>query len=238
MKKSLAKSVALALIGSLVTVGSAMALSITLDDGNDGVNLLTIVDQSASDENNLAGLVQFNGFVGNWSTNISVGASYPTLGTISNPMLDLLSMNLDYASPYAGTIMVSVTDTYTTFGALDADITGFVAAIGGTTSGSVNFFANINGVELAVNWADMLKPGGGAFAGSQSLSLADFNFNSNDIWDMTLTAVVSHQGPGYTTFDASVAPVPEPATVLLFGVGLVGLVGYSRRKDVKKRSAC
>ncbi len=38
----------------------------------------------------------------------------------------------------------------------------------------------------------------------------------------------------YTTWEtitfAAVAPVPEPATMLLFGLGILGLAGVSRKK--------
>ncbi len=48
----------------------------------------------------------------------------------------------------------------------------------------------------------------------------DFYFNS-----ATLTA----EGT-----DPSTAPVPEPSTILLMGSGLLGLVGYSRKRFSKK----
>ncbi len=39
--------------------------------------------------------------------------------------------------------------------------------------------------------------------------------------------------PDYT-FEAKVAPVPEPATIMLMGIGLIGIGGWVRKYQVKK----
>ncbi|MDL1979258.1 MAG: PEP-CTERM sorting domain-containing protein [Deltaproteobacteria bacterium] len=38
----------------------------------------------------------------------------------------------------------------------------------------------------------------------------------------------------YTGYNSVPAPVPEPTTILLMGTGLLGLVGYSRKRSGKK----
>jgi hypothetical protein len=38
----------------------------------------------------------------------------------------------------------------------------------------------------------------------------------------------------YSEFQAFGTPIPEPATMLLLGSGLIGLAGYGRKKFFKK----
>ncbi len=47
--------------------------------------------------------------------------------------------------------------------------------------------------------------------------------------------IVSDDGADYfqRAIEANAAPVPEPSTILLMGIGLLGLVGYSRKRSKK-----
>ncbi len=77
------------------------------------------------------------------------------------------------------------------------------------------------------NWIGDYSPGSGG-------GLADiYSFGPIQARYFKLDALVStsnHFNIGEVAFGASAAPVPEPATMLLFGLGLLGLAGVNRRK--------
>lgn len=73
-------------------------------------------------------------------------------------------------------------------------------------------------------------PVAGLFAESQSSSISPLDPNNYTIAMVgTLTYVAGQTG----SIDAGVEPIPEPATMLLFGAGLAGLAGVAKRRKAK-----
>ncbi len=231
MKKVILKSAILAIAGVGLMAGNAMALQMGMDlnwtPGDTPTDI--IVDNGSEDANSMLGWVTSASphIIGNWAMN-SDGLNLQTLGVSSGEELDLNTISL--TSEAGGDVWLLLAE-------VDLSGEGWVGRVGGTTDGTVDFFAMIT--EGNEYWSAGQIVASASFDG-QGVDNAEFALSGS--WDavgdggaysMLLGAHIHHDGAGNTSFDMAASQIPEPATMLLFGTGLIGLAGYRRQKSKK-----
>ena len=190
--------------------------SVFITDNGGAGTCVGIVPADCVDKNGAVNVVTFIGVIGTWSLNVSTGSSH---GALAGTDLDLNSVNNTTA---AGTLTIQFSDD----GFPTA--TGHDFSVGGTLSGpmTVSFkeFSGANRFDQTTQLGSTLtfntNPFNGATAG---VSLAGQPA-------LTLVATLTATGAAGTSFDAQLTPVPEPASVALFGGVLLLSVGAIRRK--------
>jgi len=232
MKK---KMVALLAGAMLMMATSAMALPylpiLTLSDGTTSVS---VVDGSALDaDHTVDGNVSYVGAVGStWLVNTSSGITYAVPGT---PAMDLSSADKSgrVANPAKNVTAISGLGTLTiTFSDLVTSAwsgPGATTHVGGTLlagcGNTATFETKINGISQDVmSFTNVVD-----FSDGDAFS---YTPTGNDLIEMIAT--LHHTGVGTSSFDYALNPVPEPGTMMLVGLGMLGMAVYGKRRQNKE----
>lgn len=206
---------------------------------SDGTTTITVEDNvDALDTDTDAGEISINTSVGDWDINVAFASSKPEVGSSTEAVMDL-TFNVDINANTTDTLTIKVTDT-------DFDVDGAAATVVGNTSGTARvdldvayYVSDGNGEFALTNQIDDgsstdVNPGtGSTVVGDTDTEIVSLT----DPYSMTIVAEFNKNGDSLvttdtnrTTGDLEMSVVPEPATLSLFGIGLVLLGLFSRRR--------
>ncbi|MCL4813309.1 MAG: PEP-CTERM sorting domain-containing protein [Vicinamibacteraceae bacterium] len=216
--KALATATMAAAIFALGTAQADAAYALRLSDGT---TTISIDDNDANDANATVGAITYIGNLSGATINVTTGIGQPPLpGT--PPNMDLSSVNVNTNGPVTITIDFTQTDW-----ALTAPVS-VKGNVGGTNNNNTaDFYAyydDANGFFGGTQFLSLGPFGNGAYSGTTSGTIAGVT----SPYSISMRAILAFASAGSASFDYEL--IPEPASLLLVGVGLLGLGALRRRR--------
>lgn len=220
LRKSLAIAALAMAAGYAVEARAEIFLSAT-----DGVDSVSVNDSLSP------GTAFYSGSIGNFTTSIDIGTGFPAIGTPSDPILDLTSLDLTTGTA-GGTLTVSLSETgFTTTTAAKqflSDITGVYS----NSQATMNTYFDTTNIRFGTG--TLLSSG---LRDNQS-SLVSVPPIAGP-YSLTEIVTVTAGANSLASIDAGIIDTPEPGSLPLLGAGLIALAMLGLRRTVirARRSA-
>jgi hypothetical protein len=189
-----------------------------------GAVVINVADNGVGDLDPTLGVILWNGPVGpDWAVraNTTTGVMDPSGSPLGS--IDLNSVN---NSNKASTLTLEFSRT-----GVNIPANVFEMEIGGTSTGSVRYDAYLDPLDVAFGGALLgtlqFPAPAGAFSGAQMIGASGV-----PLYSLTQKVTLNVATAGNASFDALLAPVPEPATGILVGLGILALGRFLRRRAV------
>jgi len=192
-----------------------------------GPNVMIVTDNMPGDLNPLPGVIQETFTFGGFTVTTNTAFSKPEVGDATSPVLDI-----NFSASGTGTVYMYASDT---------DFTGVVSMMTGTvdgnsTGGNPNIEVGVFGANNNINPVAGGTPGP-TLCVSPVVSGTPFHTGcttgpigtSPNPYQLTIGLFIQNTSKGLTTGDFD-THVPEPGTLLLVGLGLLGMAGGMRRR--------